>query len=124
MSPDGQFYPSCEMELSDGARAASSRSRRIAFGLAAALIVLATLAVGLAAVADFTLSPQQSLDPHRSGFGIAAGFAVAFCLVALWRLREVGRGRSGWLGTSVWFGLAVLALFVLIGVGVWSRLGG
>jgi hypothetical protein len=112
------------MERADGVRVASTRNRRVASGLALTLIIVATLAVALAALADFTLSAQQSLDPHRRGFGIATGFAVALCVVALRRLREVARGRSRWLGACVWFALAVLALFALIAVGFASRLGG
>jgi hypothetical protein len=55
---------------------------------------------------------------------IAGAFAACFCVVAVWRLREVSRGRRGWLGASVWLAFAVLALFLVDFVAVASRLGG
>lgn len=101
-----------------------TRRRRIAVGLAVTLIVLAALTVGLSALVDFSLSPQESLDPHHHGFETAAGFAAVLGGVALWRLREAARGRAGWADAGLWFGLAVLSLLALVAVGVASRLGG
>lgn len=97
-----------------------TRSRR----LAVALVVLAGLAISSAALLDFTLSPNDSLDPHRTGFAVALGFAVVVCLVALWRLRAAAQGRPGGPATSFWFALAVLALCALVVVAFASRLGG
>jgi hypothetical protein len=67
---------------------------------------------------------SQSIDPQHGGVAIAGAFAACFCVVAVWRLREVSRGRRGWLGASVWLAFAVLALFLVDFVAVASRLGG
>lgn len=92
--------------------------------LAGSLVILAVGASVLAAWLEFGLSSNESLDPHRVGFGVAAAFAAAFCLGALWQLTLAGRGRAGILGATVCFGLAVLALLALLAVAFASRLGG
>jgi hypothetical protein len=75
-------------------------------------------------VADFTLPPGQSLDPHRIGFATAGGVAGALCIVALWRLRAAAQGRAGWFDAGSWFTLAVAGLLALLVVTFASRLGG
>lgn len=89
-----------------------------------ALVILAVGAGVLAALLEFTLDPQESLDPHRAAFGTSAAFAAAFCVGALWQLRLVGRGRAGLFGAACCFGLALLALVALIVVAFATRLGG
>ncbi len=68
--------------------------------------------------------PGQSIDPDHIGVALAGAFAAYFCVVALWRLRDVSRGHDEWVGVSVWIALAVAALFVVDLVAVASRLGG
>ena len=92
--------------------------------LAWSLVVLAVGAGVVAAWLEFTVSPSESLDSSRAGFGTAAAFAAAFCAGALWQLRLAGRGRTGIFGATVCFGLAALALFALVAVAFGSRLGG
>jgi len=99
------------------------RGRSLAISLGAMLVGLAATSGGLAALLESGDS-QQRLDPHDTGAGTAAGFAVVFCLVALWRLREVARGRAGWLDAGFWFSLAVVALLALDVVAFASNLGG
>ena len=105
-------------------RPAEAHDRRLAVTLALTLLALAAAAYALAAIFDFTLAPQQSLDPHRHGFAIAGGIAAAFCVVAMWRLRTLASGRTGRSGAVSWFAVAVVALFVLVVVAFASRLGG
>jgi uncharacterized membrane protein len=100
------------------------RNRRDGRVLSVLLIGLAVAAGVLGALLEFTLKPQDSIDPHHSGFGTAAGIASAFCVAALWRLKELGRGRERWWAAACWFGLAVVALVALVAVAFASRLGG
>jgi predicted Co/Zn/Cd cation transporter (cation efflux family) len=90
---------------------------------ATALAVLAVVSGGLAALLE-SGNPGQSLDPHHAGAFTAAGFATAFCLVALWRLRERGRGCAGRLDAGLWYTLGVLSLLALVAVAFASNLGG
>jgi hypothetical protein len=98
-------------------------SRRIAIGLGGTLIALAAFVAWAAARLE-DQPASQSIDPHHSGVITAGAFAAAFCIYALWQLREVSRGRGGWLGASGWFAVALIALFVVLFVAVASRLGG
>ena len=105
-------------------RSATAQNQRLAIAFAVTFVGLAVLAYVLAALLDFTLSPAQSLDPHRHGFAAAGAFAAALCILALWRLREVARGRTRWSDAGPSFASAVLALFVLVVLALASRLGG
>ena len=105
-------------------RPVTAHNRRRAIALALTLGGLAALAYALAALLDFTAGPEQSLDPHRHGFALAGGLAAAFCLLALWRLREVAHGRTGWGDAGLSFAVALLALLALVVVAFASRLGG
>jgi len=102
----------------------TTRTRRLAITLAVTLVGVAALAYAVAALLDFTLDPGQSLDPHRHGFAMAGSLAAAFCILALWRLREVARSRTGWGDAGLSFAVALVALFVLVVVAFASRLGG
>jgi hypothetical protein len=106
------------------ARSVTRRSRRLAIALAVGLVCFAAFAYVSAALIDFSLSGSESLDPHRRGYAVAGAFAAAFCLVALWQLREVARGHTGWGIAGLYFAFAVLALFVLLAVAIGSQLGG
>jgi hypothetical protein len=98
-------------------------NRRLAIGAGAVLVALAVLAGGLATWLE-SGDRATSLDPHHRGAGTAAGFAAAFCILALWRLRELGRGRTGWWEVA-WCSLfAVGGLLFLDAVAFASRLGG
>lgn len=99
------------------------RGRLTARSLGAALIGMAVVAGGLAALLE-SGDPSQSLDPHHAGALTAAGFAAVLCVVALWRLREFARGRAGRLDSGLWYSLAVAALLVLVAVAFASNLGG
>lgn len=68
--------------------------------------------------------PGQNIDPDHIGVVLTGAFAAYFCVVALWRLRDVSRGRDEWVGASTWIALAVAALLVVEFVAVASRLGG
>jgi len=98
------------------------RGRSVAISLGVALAGLAIVTGGLAALLE-SGDPYQSLDPHHTGAGTAAGFAAVFCLVALWRLRDVARGRAGWFDAGLWFSLAVVALLALDVVAFASNMG-
>jgi peptidoglycan/LPS O-acetylase OafA/YrhL len=97
------------------------RTRRLAIGLAAALVALAAVAAWYAAILE--QPPSRTTDPHHHDLYVAGVFAAGFCLYALSRLREVSRGRARWAGASLWFVLAVIALLVVDAVAALSRLG-
>ncbi len=73
---------------------------------------------------EFTLAPQASLDPHRTGFAIALGVAFVFCLVALSQVRAAAHTTSAWPVAALCLALAALALVALVVVAFASRLGG
>lgn len=99
------------------------RGRLTARSLGAALIGPAIVVGGLAVLLE-SGDPSQSLDPHHTGAFTAAGFAVVFCVVALWRLKEVARGRAGRLDAGLWYSLGVAGLLALLAVAFASNLGG
>ncbi len=98
-------------------------NRRLAIGAGVVIVALAVLAGSFATWLE-SGDPTQSLDPHHEGAGTAAGFAAVLCLLALWRLRGLGRGHTGWAEAVLCCSFAVGGLLFLDAVAFASRLGG
>ncbi len=101
----------------------TSVNRRLAVGVGAVIVALAALAGSFATWLE-SGDPTQSLDPHHRGAGTAAGLAAVLCILALRRLRELGRGRTGWWEVAWCSFVAVGGLLFLDAVAFASRLGG